>query len=129
MGTEVRATQPGQQLRSAWVAVALTPVGFLASLLVMLGMSALLGLPILTAGDQVVMGGTRAPTLLGALLVIGSGAAMALALPVYALLQSLRARRAGHANTTAAVVAAGALIVLVVALPPVWQVLMGAGGT
>ncbi|HET7800941.1 MAG TPA: hypothetical protein VFL38_10990 [Humibacillus xanthopallidus] len=127
MSTEVRPTQPGQQLRSAWVAVALSPVGFIASLLVMLAVSTVLGLPILTAGDDVIMGGTREPTLLGTLLVIGAGAATALALPVYALVQSLRARRAGHPNTTAAAVAAGALIVLVVVLPPLWQVMMGAG--
>jgi hypothetical protein len=128
MSTEVRHTQPGQQLRSAWVALALSPVGFLASLLVMLAMSTLLGLPILTAGDQVIMGGAREPTLLGALLVIGAGAATALSLPVYAVVQSLRARRAGHPNTTAAVIVAGALIVLVIALPPLWQLLMSAGG-
>ena len=74
MSTQVRAVQPGRQLRSAWVALALSPVGFTDSLLVMLGMSALLGLPILTARDQVVMGGTREPTLVGAPLVIGAGA-------------------------------------------------------
>jgi hypothetical protein len=128
MSTEVRAVQPGQQLRSAWVAVALSPVGFIASLLVMLLMSTLLGLPILTAGDDVIMGGTREPTLLGALVVIGAGAATALALPLYALVHALRARRAGHANTTAAVVAASGLVALVIALPALWQVLMSAGG-
>lgn len=127
MSTELAVRDPARDIHSAWVSMALSPLGLVASVVVMFVISAALGLPILTAGDQVIAGGGSEPTALGTLLLLLGGVGTALALPVRALLLSVRAHRAGHERASTALAASISLLVVVIALPFIWNLLATGG--
>lgn len=106
------APAPGRvHIRRAVTAVALTPLGLLATLGVGLVLSGLLGLPILSTGDEYAPSAGQAWLLTGAMYVT------ALAAPVAAVVFAVMAMRAGHPKGKLVTVVTSLVLVLVAAAP------------
>lgn len=104
--------EPGApHVRRAVIALALTPLGLLATLGMGLVATSLMGLPILSTGDE------YAPSALQTWVLNILMYATALAAPVAAVVFAVRGMRAGHPRGKFLTVTTGLLLVLVAAAP------------
>lgn len=119
-----RRRHAGGTLCPVWVALALTPTGVMLSVVAMLAVAHLLGLPVAGTGGDTIVGGTRTAQLNDLVMVLGVGAACAFASPVFALVHAIRAQREGRHRAGLGVGLAGLAVGVVLALPLIWNPLM-----